>query len=105
MESTCAEGSFYLAYSGSTNASNPSDAQLDYNNLPPVISFNGTSVPRAAFEANANVELCDDPCQPASGGRTCRALSCDEVSREGKHRPARSGFSNVGHGGSSKNRC
>eukprot|EP00903_Cladosiphon_okamuranus_P011141 g10515.t1 len=77
MDSTCAEGSFYLAY---TNSSDSNDAQLDYDNLPPVFSADGTYVPRVAFEEDGNAELCDDPCQPTSGGRTCRALSCYEES-------------------------
>lgn len=81
MDSSCDEGSFYLAFSAYANASNPQDMlELDYNNLPPVFSADGTSVSRAAFEEATNAELCDDPCQPTSGGRTCRALSCYEVS-------------------------
>lgn len=85
MQSACADGSFYLAFAGNLNASAPpSDAQLDYNNLPPVFSADGTNVSRAAFEADANAELCDDPCQPVSGGRTCRALSCYEVMMGGQ---------------------
>lgn len=81
MDSTCAEGSFYLTF---TNASDSSNAQLDYDNLPPVFSADGTSVSRVGFEDAENAELCDDPCQPTSGGRTCRALSCYEVSRQGR---------------------
>lgn len=79
MESTCEDGSFYLAFA--TDAS--SDVQLDYNNLPPVFSADGTNVSRASFEVDKDAELCDDPCQPASGGRICGALSCYEVSRRG----------------------
>lgn len=91
MDSSCAEGSFYLAF---TNASDPGNAQLDYNDLPPVFSPDGTNTSRAAFEEDEDAELCDDPCQPTSGGRTCRALSCYEVSRQG-----RAGLGNSGGAG------
>lgn len=77
MDSTCAEGSFFLAF---TNGSHPSNQQLDYDSLPPLFSADGTSVPRDDIEGTG---LCDDPCQPISGGGTCRALSCYEVRRGG----------------------
>lgn len=77
MDSTCAEGSFYLAF---TNGSHPSNEQLDYDNLPPLFAADGTSVPRDDVDGTS---LCDDPCQPISGGGTCRALSCYEVRRRG----------------------
>eukprot|EP00752_Nemacystus_decipiens_P003601 g3320.t1 len=76
MDSTCVEGSFYIAF---TNGSHPSNEQLDYDNLPPLFSADGTSVPR-----DEGTYLCDDPCQPTSGGGTCRALSCFERSWEGQ---------------------
>lgn len=77
MDSTCADGSFYLAFSA--NATDPDSKELDYSNLPPVFSADGTNVSRTAFEEAVGAELCDDPCQPASGGSTCKALSCYEV--------------------------
>ncbi|CAM9791928.1 unnamed protein product, partial [Ectocarpus fasciculatus] len=79
LDSSCADGSFYLAFSA--NATDPDSSQLDYDNLPPIFSADGTNVSRASFvEANGADQLCDDPCQPASGGSTCRALSCYEDS-------------------------
>lgn len=78
MDSSCADGSFYLAFAA--NATDPDSSQLDYDNLPPIFSADGTNVSRASFvAANDADQLCDDPCQPASGGSTCRALSCYEV--------------------------
>ncbi len=79
MDSTCADGSFYLGFTTLFNGSTPSSDLLDYDSLPPVFAADGTSVPRADFEEANNAQLCDEPCQPASGGRTCRALSCYEV--------------------------
>lgn len=79
MDRTCADGSFYLGFTAAANASTPSSDLLDYDDLPPVFAADGTSVPRAEFEEATSAQLCDDPCQPASGGRTCRALSCYEV--------------------------
>lgn len=80
MDSSCADGSFYLAFAA--NATDPDSSQLDYSNLPPIFSADGTNVSRASFvAANDADQLCDDPCQPASGGSTCRALSCYEVRR------------------------
>ncbi|CBJ32340.1 conserved unknown protein [Ectocarpus siliculosus] len=81
MDSSCADGSFYLAFAA--NATDPDSSQLDYDNLPPIFSADGTNVSRASFvAANDADQLCDDPCQPASGGSTCRALSCYEDSWE-----------------------
>ncbi|CAM9907116.1 unnamed protein product, partial [Ectocarpus sp. 13 AM-2016] len=77
MDSSCADGSFYLAFAA--NATDPDSSQLDYDNLPPIFSADGTNVSRALFvAANDADQLCDDPCQRASGGSTCRALSCYE---------------------------
>ncbi|CAM9493483.1 unnamed protein product [Ectocarpus sp. 4 AP-2014] len=81
MDSSCADGSFYLAFAA--NATDPDSSQLDYDNLPPIFSADGTNVSRALFVADHDADqLCDEPCQPASGGSTCRALSCYEDSWE-----------------------
>eukprot|EP00904_Undaria_pinnatifida_P008352 jgi/Undpi1/4647/HiC_scaffold_18.g08001.m1 len=61
-------------------ARNPNVGPLDYTALPDIYDASGVSVSRDVFEATEGVELCDDPCQPASGGSTCTALSCYETS-------------------------
>lgn len=78
MDDTCADGSFYLVYTANGSDSSAGQ-QLDYTDLPDVYSADGGNVSRDLFETTKGVEFCDDPCQPASGGSTCSALSCYEV--------------------------
>lgn len=76
LDETCEDESFYLAYTA--NSSDPDAGLLDYTNLPDIYDASGANLSRDSYADNAG-NMCDDPCQPTSGGVTCSALVCLEV--------------------------